>query len=208
MYLYRRNTQAKKKFCSHLNTEIAKNSSKISTRWRHSSIVLFWISAAVKGKKLFAIPEASTYFRWALYKAWLYIIRVYTLWCNKMVPSCKKAPFSFRKSWKQCLRGTKHDYSHKRETDLSNITIEVPFFFSILVLPENDKLVELLHSQQKQLTPLYIFISESVELSLYSWIVGLGVDIQCCFFWECTIPVLIPYLFYFYHAPFTMFILM
>ncbi len=34
------------------------------------------------------------------------------------------------------------------------------------------------HSQKKQLTQLCIFISESVELSLYSWIVGLDVDIQ------------------------------
>ncbi len=34
------------------------------------------------------------------------------------------------------------------------------------------------HSQKKQLIPLYIFISESVELSSYSWIVGLDVDIQ------------------------------
>ncbi len=35
-----------------------------------------------------------------------------------------------------------------------------------------------LPSQKKQLTPLYIFISESVELSLYSCIVGLDVEIQ------------------------------
>ena len=34
------------------------------------------------------------------------------------------------------------------------------------------------HSQKKQLTPLYIFISASFELSLYSWIDGLDDDIQ------------------------------
>ena len=34
------------------------------------------------------------------------------------------------------------------------------------------------HSQKKQLTPLYIFISASLELSLYSWIACLDDDIQ------------------------------
>ncbi len=34
------------------------------------------------------------------------------------------------------------------------------------------------HSQKKQLTPLYIFISVSFELSLYIWIGGLDDDIQ------------------------------
>ncbi len=34
------------------------------------------------------------------------------------------------------------------------------------------------HSQKKQLTPLYIFISVSFELSLCSWIAGLDDDTQ------------------------------
>ncbi len=34
------------------------------------------------------------------------------------------------------------------------------------------------HSQEKQLTPLYIFTSISFELYLYSWIDGLDDDIQ------------------------------
>ena len=35
-----------------------------------------------------------------------------------------------------------------------------------------------IHSQKKQLTPLYIFSSVSFELSLYSWISGLDDDIK------------------------------
>ena len=34
------------------------------------------------------------------------------------------------------------------------------------------------HSQKKQLIQLYIFISKSFELPLYSWIAGLHDDIQ------------------------------
>ena len=41
-----------------------------------------------------------------------------------------------------------------------------------------DKDFSTLHSQKKQLNPLYIFISASIELSLYSWIACLGDDIQ------------------------------
>ena len=37
----------------------------------------------------------------------------------------------------------------------------------------------IIHPQKTQLTPLYIFISVSCELYLYSWIVGLDDDIQC-----------------------------
>ena len=39
-------------------------------------------------------------------------------------------------------------------------------------------LCETVHSQKKQLTPLYIFISAILELSLYSWIACLDDDIQ------------------------------
>ena len=38
--------------------------------------------------------------------------------------------------------------------------------------------LECMHSQKKQLKPLYIFLSVSFELSLYSWIAGLDDDIR------------------------------
>ena len=57
---------------------------------------------------------------------------------------------------------------------------KVPLYYPIVPF-----IIQLLHSQKKQITQLYIFIVVSFELSIYSWIAGLVCVIYSgvkCFF--------------------------